>query len=173
MTSLLLILYLYIKHILRVTRKRRQIRLIGLKAEKLINADLKRWCKLNNMSFINSGLYKYNHNKVFEVDSILITTKCIIVVEIKSIKGNIVGDANDINWTKKINNSSFKLYSPLKQNDRHIKHIINIINQKIPIVSLIIFSDSTNNLEISNIPDYAVIIRRPQIFETWMKLKVY
>jgi len=40
-------------------------------------------------------VYKYNENKVFEVDSILVTKEVIIVVEIKSINGGIKGDAND------------------------------------------------------------------------------
>ena len=166
MVSLLLLLIIYIKHNLKTLRENKKIKLIGLKAEKIINADLKKWCKMNNAYFINTGLYKYNTNKVFEVDSVIITTKCLIVVEIKSIKGNIVGNANDDQWVKQLKNSSFKISSPLKQNDRHIKHIMNIIKEKIPIVSLIIFSDSTNNLEIVNIPDYALVIRRPEIVET-------
>jgi hypothetical protein len=43
---------------------------------------------------MDASLYKNKH-KIFEVDSILITNKCLIVVEIKSIRGKVLGNAKD------------------------------------------------------------------------------
>lgn len=173
MLCVLCVLIIYIYYLVKTKHSKvDKVKLIGMTAEKNINADLKKWAKKNNSIFINSNLYHYDNNKVFEVDAILLTVGGIIVIEIKSINGVIIGSGNDLKWTKKLKHSSYDITNPLKQNDRHIQHIIKIINEKVPIVSLIIFSNRAEDLQISDVPEYALVIRHSSLFEKLDKINI-
>ncbi|UWD34074.1 nuclease-related domain-containing protein [Mesomycoplasma molare] len=132
---------------------------IGIEAEKNINLFLKNWANQNNFFFIESSLYKYGENKLFEVDGILLTNKAIIVVEIKSINGIITGNAEENNWTKTLGKKTFTITNPVYQNDKHIYHITQMLNYKLPILSLIIFSDRAEKLEIENNISHVIITK--------------
>ncbi|AAT28005.1 nuclease-related domain-containing protein [[Mycoplasma] mobile] len=148
----------------RQNSKNRIIKKIGEVAEKRINSSLKAWSKQSKSIFINSSLYKYDDNKLFEIDSILITNRAIIVVEIKSMTGIIKGDGEVKDWKKVLGNQVFTFYNPILQNNRHIEHIIRIIKKKIPIISLVIFSNKVSELQISNIPKHVLLIQHKDLY---------
>lgn len=139
---------------------------IGRTSEELINKDISSWAKITKNRFINSALFKYNENMFFEVDSILITDKAIIVIEIKSIKGVVKGDARADTWTKILGDQQFPITNPIKQNDKHISHIEKMTNMKVPTISLIVYSNRTSHVDVNNIPSYAGVIRHSELFET-------
>ena len=155
-------IYFYTKK----TNIKKLIKKLGKTAEETINADIKVWAKHTKSKFWPATLFKYSDNKVFEVDSILITKKALYVIEIKSIKGVIKGDVKNPYWTKVLGANKFKITNPIIQNDKHIKHIITMTGIKIPTISLIIFSNRAEKLEIKNIPSYATIIRHTELFNT-------
>ncbi|WP_308701811.1 nuclease-related domain-containing protein [Mesomycoplasma hyorhinis] len=62
----------------------------GKEYEKQVNDKLLQWAIDNQSFFINSSILKQG-DLLFEVDSILITRKAVIVVEIKSLNGFIKG----------------------------------------------------------------------------------
>lgn len=142
------------------------IQKIGRTSEEIINTDIASWAKITKNRFINSSLFKYEENKFFEVDSILITNKAIVVIEIKSIKGGVDGDAQAETWTKTLGSAKFPLTNPVKQNDKHIAHIESMTNIKAPTISLIVYSNRATSLEVKNVPGYAVVIRHAELFET-------
>ena len=145
------------------------IKRIGMKAEKIINKDIREWARLTQNKFIDSNFYKYN-NKVFEVNSILITDKALIVIVIKSIKGNVNGDAKKDSWTKIVGDKSFPILNSIKQNDKHIAHITDMLQINVPTISLIIYSNNTDYIDILNKPDYAVITKHNKLFEVLDKI---
>jgi hypothetical protein len=73
---------------------------------------------------------------------------------------------------KKLKYATHDITNPLKQNDRHIKHIQKILVEKVPIVSLIVFSNRAENLKLTNIPEYAIVIRHSNLFQKLDKIKV-
>lgn len=158
-----------------LTLKNRQfkqmLKRIGQKAEEQVNADIKVWAKHTNNIFIPAALYSYNENKVFEVDSILVTSRALIVIEIKSIKGGVRGDANSDQWQKVVGDAVYGIKNPIQQNDRHIDHIVNMTNIKVPTISLIVYSNRTAFLDVKNVPSHAVVIRHSQLFEILDKIE--
>lgn len=152
-------------------RKEKRIKEIGRTAEDMIGKDLKLWAEHSKFKFIGPSLLflDKDRTKTFEVDSIVITSKMIICVEIKSIKGIIKGDANESNWSKIMeNNQEIKhpIRNPISQNKAHIDNIIKILGKQYPIVSLVVFSDRTTMLDVSNVPGWCIVIKHSQLFET-------
>jgi len=163
----LLVVLVFIIHFnLKKRYKNKLIKKIGAKAEVKVNSDIKVWTKQTKNLFIDAALYKYNKNILFEVDSIIITSKAMIVVEIKSINGSVSGDCSSPIWKKTIGSNTYKITNAQLQNQKHIEHVVKMLNIKVPIVSLIIFSNRTLELNISNLPSHAVVIRHVDLFET-------
>lgn len=80
--------------------------------------------------------------KTTEIDVILICAKGIFVFESKNYSGWIFGDESQINWTQTLPNKHKEhFYNPIMQNKSHIKHLRKFIDNKIPINSIIVFSD--------------------------------
>lgn len=148
------------------------IKRLGTSAEDQVNRDLKTWAKHTNNKFIGPTIFKYNENKVFETDSILITKQAIIVVEIKSINGGVKGDAKEEAWTKVLGEKRFPITNSIAQNEKHISHIVNMIDIKVPMISLIVYSNKTKFIDISNIPSHVALIRHADVFETLDKLTI-
>ena len=167
---LLIVLSFAISIHLKKIKKKKLIKTIGAKAEVKVNSDIKVWAKQTKNLFIDSSLYKYDGNKLFEVDSIIITTRAMIIVEIKSINGSVSGDSTEPFWTKIIGENTFKIANAQMQNQKHIDHIIKMLNVKVPIISLIIFSNRTRQVNIANLPGHALIIRHVELFETLDKI---
>ena len=148
----------------RLTKK------LGQSAETIINGDIATWAKHTRNKFIKANLYAYNSNMVFEVDGILITNKGIIVVEIKSIKGEIHGDAASPQWIKQMGQKQHPTGNPIIQNDKHINHIMNMTQVKVPIVSLIVYSNRAESIKITNTPAHVVLIRHSELFNSLDKI---
>ncbi|QJB71363.1 nuclease-related domain-containing protein [Mycoplasma sp. 1654_15] len=125
----------------------------GKEYEKQVNEKLLQWAINNQSFFINSSILKKD-NLLFEVDSILITKKAVIVIEIKSLNGFIKGDFYSNYWTKTSFNHQLKIYSPVFQNKMHIIKLQKLLNMPVPFLSLIIFSSKTKSLDITNYFDY-------------------
>ncbi|MCK5807247.1 MAG: NERD domain-containing protein [Mycoplasmataceae bacterium] len=144
----------------------KKIRKIGQSAEDKINGDIKTWAKHTKNIFIPATIFKYGKNKVFEVDSIIVTNQTVIVVEIKSINGGIEGKGSDLKWTKVLGNARHEITNPVIQNQKHIDHIIKMIETKTPIVSLVVYSNRADYLRVSDIPSHAVVIKHSNLFNT-------
>lgn len=145
---------------------KKKIKIIGQTAENQINSDLKVWARHTKNLFIPNNLYSYGKNMVFEVDSILVTNKALIVIEIKSINGGIRGKAEDAKWTKVLGEVAHNISNPIIQNERHIEHIIKMTNIKVPTISLIVYSDRAEFIDVKNSPGHVVVIRHAKLFET-------
>ncbi len=146
--------------LVRLTKK------IGRGAEIEINNDIAIWAKHTKNKFIRASLFKYDSNKVFEVDGILVTSKGIGVVEVKSIKGEIIGDGKEVNWTKKLGSVEHKISNPIIQNDKHIEHILKMTKIVVPIFSLIVFSNRAESIKVTNTGNHVVLIRHTDLYNS-------
>lgn len=163
---IVIFLVLSIVYFARINKHNNKIRNIGRAAEIKINDDIKVWAKHTGNLFIPNTIFSYGQNKIFEVDSVLITSKALIVIEIKSIKGDIDGDASSLEWNKRLGTEVFKIGNPIIQNEKHIDHIVRMTAVKVPTISLIIFSNRANSLRVENIPSHALVIRHGELFDT-------
>lgn len=152
---------------LKYGKKFKNIEKIGHEAEIKINNKLSLWAKENNSIFIPNSLYKYNTNKIFEVDGILLTSRAIIIVEIKSMNGIIKGNTQESQWLKILGSQEHQFKSPVLQNQKHIDHILDMLNGKFPILSLIIFSNRVEKLDIKNELSHVLVIREEEI-DQWL-----
>lgn len=109
---------------------------------------------------IKKGLYGYVLHNLYlpkvdggttEVDVVLICTKGVYAIESKNYSGYIFGDEQQRYWTVTLNAGrdlvgfrqieKHKFYNPIWQNNTHIRYLQNVLGKKIPIESIIIFSD--------------------------------
>ncbi|CAM9145886.1 nuclease-related domain-containing protein [Mycoplasma marinum] len=161
-----ILIYFWFKNrsVKRLTRK------LGQSAEVIINKDIATWAKHTKNKFIKASLYSYGRNMVFEVDGILVTDKGLIVTEIKSIKGEIHGDAKNSQWIKQMGQKQHATGNPIIQNDKHIKHIMDMTGIKVPIVSLIVYSNRAESIKITNQPEHVVLTRHSELFNSLDKI---
>ena len=162
--SVLLISW-YISFRLKARRLNKHTQMIGNDAEKLISKDFSVWAKSRQYVWIDPSLYKYDRNIFFEVDGILITKFAVIVVEIKSISGEITGDARQVQIIKTLHDNEYQITNPVLQNDKHIEHILKFTKTKLPIVSMIVFSDRATLINIKNTPKHVVVCLQRDLFK--------
>lgn len=155
-------LFFYFKNFKRNNLQKK----IGHFAEVKIGEKLKKWASVNHSFWIPNALYKYNDNILFEVDGILITSRALIIIEIKSISGSILGIGTQKRWIKKIHNQEFMIANPIFQNEKHLEHVMKMTKIKVPVLSMIIFSERTDKLRVTHIPDHVFLIKEEQIDES-------
>ena len=117
----------------------------------------------NNAHYIPSSMFKYNKNKIFEVDGILITPRAMIIVEVKNINGIIEGKGLEKTWYKLLGPKRYEIKNPIMQNDKHIEHILKITNLKVPMLSMVIFDTRTEELRCTDIPAHVLLIKSSEI----------
>lgn len=77
-----------------------------------------------------------------EIDLLYITQKGIFVIESKNYSGWIFGNEKDAFWTSSLpNGQKNRFYSPIKQNESHIKYLKQFLGEGIPFYSMIVFSE--------------------------------
>ena len=76
-----------------------------------------------------------------EIDTVLITDKCIFVLETKNYSGWIFGDEKSKHWMQVLYQRRHQFYNPIMQNATHIRYLQKQIGYKIPIFSIIAFSN--------------------------------
>ena len=86
------------------------------------------------------------NGKTTEVDIIMFHPKCLCVIESKNYSGWIFGHERQKMWTQTLpvgygESHKERFYNPIMQNATHIRSIRRLIDDRIPIYSVIAFSD--------------------------------
>lgn len=93
------------------------------------------------------NLYLPRENgKTTEVDIIMFHPKCLCVIESKNYSGWIFGHERQKMWTQTLpvgygESHKEHFYNPIMQNATHLRSIKRLIDDRIPIYSIIAFSD--------------------------------
>lgn len=151
--------------------KNKLLRKIGKDSEYVISTDLEIWAKNAGYKLIKSAVFKYSDNTFFECDAILISTRCIYVIEMKSINGEVSGSANDDDLRKVFQSTSYSIKNPITQNQKHIEHLLQMTPIKWPMLSLIVFSNATKKVSIQDIPDHVIVARHHTMNKTLEKVE--
>lgn len=167
-TILLCIFSLFLFFWIRSKKRQNILRKKGKTTEDFVNQNVQFWAYKNKGMFIPGTMFKYHGNKIFEVDGILITQRALIAIEVKNINAQkIFGKGLEKKWFKQLGNDIFPIKSPILQNDKHLDHIVKMTEMKVPMISLIIFdANSVANLEITDIPSHALVIKSNDISST-------
>lgn len=80
-------------------------------------------------------------DKSVQVDNILICHNGVFVIETKNYSGRIYGDSKREYWTQVLNygKEKHKFFSPIKQNEGHVRKIKKILPRGTPVYSLVVF----------------------------------
>ncbi|MGL5732701.1 MAG: nuclease-related domain-containing protein [Metamycoplasmataceae bacterium] len=132
---------------------------LGKEAEVKVNNIMQRWADKNKAHYIPSSMFKYDKNKIFEVDGILITARALIIIEVKNISGIIEGKGVEKTWFKVMGTKRHPINNPIVQNDKHIEHVLAITKLKVPMLSLIVFDSRAERLRLADIPSHVLVIK--------------
>lgn len=90
---------------------------------------------------INDLRLKVSDDRTSQIDHVLINKKGIFVIETKNYSGRIYGKESQLEWTQVLNYGRVKnkLYNPVKQNQTHVYHISNMLSERIPLFSAVVF----------------------------------
>lgn len=94
----------------------------------------------SNKFLFNAYLPK-EENKTTEIDLLLISSKGLFVFESKNYSGWIFGNESNKKWTQVLYEKKQSFFNPIIQNKLHIKYLKKVIQQDIPIYSMVVFSD--------------------------------
>lgn len=114
------------------------------------------------------NIYLPHRGGTSEIDVLLIHEKGIFVFESKNYSGWIFGSSDSKNWTQCLNGGKkTSFYNPILQNKTHINALNNFIKLQndIPVVSYIIFSERCEFKKIPENTDDVVILRRPNLIK--------
>lgn len=118
-------------------------------------------CKETTTYFkILNNLYINTKNGSTEIDVIMIHETGIYVFESKNFSGWIYGGYKQKEWTQKLEHFQNHFYNPIWQNKGHISALKNVLESKLPYISLIVFSE---RCELKNVPNdnaNLIIIKR-------------
>lgn len=117
----------------------------GTRGEYLIYECLRHLEDVGGKLLFNIYLPKGN-NKTTEIDALLISPKGLLVFESKNYSGWIFGNEAHTNWTQTFplgsgRSHKERFYNPVKQNATHVNHLRRLLGEKIPMWSIIVFSD--------------------------------
>lgn len=109
-----------------------------------------------------------------QIDFVVITKQCFYIIETKNLYGNIEINAEGefIRWNKSSNGRKFRegMYSPVEQNNKHIKMIKNILSKEfkiknMPVKSMVVMANPKAIINKSKCPKELknVVIRHEQV----------
>lgn len=141
----------------------------GHHGEFLIYNSLKKW-EAHGVKFLFNVYIPKSNGGTTEIDVLMISPKGILVFESKNYSGWIFGNENQKNWYQTLSSGKGKVhkeafYNPIMQNKSHINHLQNLLGERIPLHSIIVFS---NNCTLKDIQIYSpdvTLINRARIKE--------
>ena len=131
-----------------------------------------------NDGYIIRNVYIPKDNgETTEIDVIFVTKRGIFVIESKNYSGWIYGDDKGAYWTAVLSkNQKQRFYSPLKQNEMHIKWLKEYLKaENMMFLSLIVFSERCElKVNVSEDLKKTAVIKRDELFfeikKVWPKL---
>lgn len=100
-----------------------------------------------------------------EIDVIYITQKGIFVFESKNYSGRIYGDERSRYWMCVLpNGGKNRFYSPVLQNNGHIKWLRRFLGEDIPMFSVVVFSNRCSLKKVTVESLDIKVIKREQIY---------
>ena len=94
----------------------------------------------NEERYLVNNLYFEDETGTHQIDHVLIYHKGIFCIETKHVDGIVVGDVEMKDWATMVSGRKYRLYSPVKQNETHVKCLNAFLNNQYPIFSVVVFT---------------------------------
>lgn len=111
-----------------------------------------------------------NNGHTTEIDILLLTKQGIFVFESKNYSGWIFGREERTYWYQtlpsRFGSTKTRFYNPIMQNRSHIKHLQSLVGDKIPMYSVIVFSDRCKFKDVTVNSDDVIVIHRFDVADT-------
>lgn len=112
---------------------------------------------------------KRSNGNFSQIDLVVPTRVGIIVFEVKEFSGWIFGDGRYTQWTQVLayGKQKYRFYNPIKQNNKHIEDLKNLLRScgNIPFYSIVSFYGDCVLKEISFVPDGTYIVKSARVQE--------
>lgn len=109
------------------------------------------------------------YDKTTEIDLIYLHETGVYVFEVKHYKGIIYGKIDDTNWTQYFRTApNHTFYSPIKQNEGHIK-ALECILPNASFSSFVVFTNDTCELRITGIREGVFIGKLNEVIDQFLK----
>ncbi|MDD3182310.1 MAG: nuclease-related domain-containing protein [Alphaproteobacteria bacterium] len=119
----------------------------GAVGERRIRRRLARFEKKDGGKILSNVYIPKMSGGTTEIDLLLIHPKGLFVFESKNYSGWIFGNEAHQNWTQTLPKGwhgdvhKERFYNPIRQNASHIKHLMPHVRKRVPVWSVIVFSD--------------------------------
>lgn len=135
------------------TYKRRWIK--GENGENAVSSQLK-LLDNNEYRVYNNLLFNLKNDITIQIDHLVVSRTGIYVIETKNY-GGVVEELEQDKWKQKWYRKEYNFYSPVKQNESHIKSLMYVLFTKDRNLfkSFIVFPDNTN-----------LLVKNPKIIHT-------
>lgn len=110
----------------------------GLYGEYLTARLLERYAQDSRFLY---NLYIPNYSELTEIDCLMIHPAGVFVLESKNLSGKITGTGKAEQWKQKVRGHTNHFYSPILQNNTHVRALRRIIGQDVNIHPIVVFGD--------------------------------
>ena len=94
----------------------------------------------NEERYLINNLYFEDETGTHKIDHVLIYHKGIFVIKTKHVEGVVLGELNSTDWFTMVSGRRARLFSPVKQNETHVKFIDEFLNNQYPVFSVVVFT---------------------------------
>lgn len=144
---------------------------IGYLAEKELISSLKNY-GIDSKDIFHNLYVRGSNGKYAQIDVAALTSKGLIVFEVKNYSGWIYGSEDQPYWTKVLGRK-YRFYNPIMQNDKHIKALHQNLpqNTDIPIYSVVVFYGSAELKNISCSHSNVYLIYSDSVYDVLQSIK--
>ena len=145
----------------------------GKKFEKEIHKILTKIAMTKGGIEFHDLMFKFG-DSTSQIDNVLLSDKALYVIEAKNYSGYIYGSIQQDYWTTTLKTTrnyksksgrtysksfvnKYQFYNPHKQNETHVKSIMNILSKRIPVFNIVVFSNRATLQKINNQSDKHII----------------
>lgn len=145
---------------------------IGYLAEKELISSLKNY-GIDSKDIFHNLYVKDSNGKYAQIDVAALTSKDLIVFEVKNYSGWIYGSEDQPYWTKVLGRRKYRFYNPIMQNAKHIKALHQNLQQNsdIPIYSVVVFYGSAELKNISCSYSNVYLIYSNSVYDILQSIK--
>jgi len=141
---------------------------VGRRGEKLTERELNLVKLFGRSGKVLRNLYVPKTNReTSEIDVVFICQKGIFVIESKNYSGWVFGDEKSAYWTVMLpNREKNRFYNPILQNRTHLKWLGQYLDGKVPLFSIIVFSERCELKKVTVESSDIHVIKRDRLYAT-------
>jgi predicted RNA-binding Zn-ribbon protein involved in translation (DUF1610 family) len=141
---------------------------VGRRGEKLTERELNLVKLFGRSGKVLRNLYVPKANgETSEIDVVFICQKGIFVIESKNYSGWVFGDEKSAYWTVMLpNREKNRFYNPILQNRTHLKWLGQYLDGKVPLFSIVVFSERCELKKVTVESSDIHVIKRDRLYAT-------